>query len=262
MVGKLLPLLLLPVVLPAQPTLDGETARVFRFAHAGSPQLRQEIANVVRSVGDVQRVAVDGRAGVLAVRGTPEQLELVAWIFGELDRTAGAPAATTVESYKTPGDYLPQVRVFFLAHGDDPRTVQEIVNTVRSVGDLQRVYAYSGKSAIVLRGNADQVELADWLIRNLDRPAGVLSEEKPLEHTYNDAASSRPQTAVRMYRMSHSTTSQALEEAVDAIRTVSDANRVTVNTAIATITLRATPAQAAMATWLVHELDRSPAEPK
>lgn len=259
---RFLPLfLLLPAVALAQPTLDGETARVFRFAHADSPQQRQEITNAVRSVAELQRAVVDNRAGALAVRGTPEQLDLAAWIVGELDRAPGAPAATVVESQKVPGDYAPQARVFFLAHAADPQTMQEIVNTVRSVAEVQRVMEYSATSAVVLRGSSDQVELATWVIRNLDRPAGAPSEAKPLEYTYNDS-SPRPATAVRMFRLAHSTTPQAMQEVVNAVRSISDAQRVTIDTAIATLTLRATPVQAAMATWVIQELDRQPVSGK
>jgi type II secretory pathway component GspD/PulD (secretin) len=258
-IGKILPLLLLPAVALAQPTLDGETVRVFRFAHAEGPQQRQEMVNAIRTVAELQRAVVDNRAGALAVRGTPEQLDLTAWIFAELDRTPGAPAATVMESHQVPGDYAPQARVFFLAHGADPETIQEVVNTLRSVAELQRVMAYSANSALVVRGTSDQMELAAWLVRNLDKAAGVQGAAKPLEYTYNDS-SPRPATAVRMYRIAHSTTPQTLQELVNAVRSIAEAQRVTVNTAVATITLRATPAQATMATWLIQELDRAPVE--
>jgi type II secretory pathway component GspD/PulD (secretin) len=249
---------LLPAAVLAQPTLDGEAARVFRFAHAESPQQRQEIVNAVRSVAELERAVVDDRAGAMAVRGTPEQLDLAAWIVGELDRAPSAPAATVMESHQVTGDYLPQTRAFFLAHAGSPQTIQGIVNAVRSVAEVQRVVAYNANSALVLRGSSDQMALAAWIIRNLDKPAGVQSEAKPLEYTYNDA-SPRPATAVRMYRMAHATTPQAMQELVNAVRSIAEVQRVTIHTATATVTLRATPTQAAMATWLIEELDRQPA---
>jgi type II secretory pathway component GspD/PulD (secretin) len=260
-IRRFLPLLLLPAAALAQPTIDGEAARIFRFAHAELPQQRQEITNSIRSIAELQRAVVDSQPAALVVRGTPEQLDLAAWVFGELDRAPGPPAATVMESYKVPGDYAPQVRAFFLAHGGSPQTMQEIVNTVRSVAEVQRVMAYEANAVLVLRGSSDQVELAAWIIRNLDKPAGVQSEPKPLEATYNDS-SPRPATAVRMYRLTHSTTPQAMQELMNAVRSIAEAQRVMIDNAIATLTLRGTPAQAAMATWLVQELDRAPAAPK
>jgi phage host-nuclease inhibitor protein Gam len=250
----MLPLILLPAVMLAQPALDGETARVFRFAHAETPQQRQEIANAVRQMTEIQRLALDGPAGAMAVRGTAAQLELTAWVVGELDRAAGAPQATVVESHKLAGDYAPQVRAFLLAHASNPQTLQEITNAVRAIADLQRVASVDANAAILVRGSSDQVELAAWVIRNLDRPAGVAAETKPLEYTYNDP-SNRPQTAVRMFRLAHSTSPQALQEVANAVRSIADVHRLSVNPEVATLTLRATPDQASMAAWLVDELD-------
>jgi type II secretory pathway component GspD/PulD (secretin) len=261
MIQRFFFLLLLPAGVLAQPTLDGETAKVFRFAHAETPQQRQEITNAVRSIAEMQRAVVDNRAGALVVRGTPGQLDLATWIFGELDRAPGAPASTVMDSHQIPGDYAPQARAFFLAHGGTPQKMEEVVNTLRSVAEVQRVMAYEANAALVLRGNTDQVELAAWIIRNLDRPAGVQSEAKPLEYTYNDS-SPRPATAVRMFRLAHSTTPQSIQELVNAVRSISEAQRVMIDNAIATVTLRATPVQAAMAAWLVQELDRAPAAAK
>jgi len=49
-----------------------------------------------------------------------------------------------------------------------------------------------------------------------------------------------------------------MQELVNAVRSIADVQRVMIDNAIATVTLRGTPAQASMATWLVQELDRAP----
>ena len=68
-------------------------------------------------------------------------------------------------------DYEEQVtRVFYLSSVNSPQEVQEIVNVVRSIADLQKVFAYSTQYAIVARGEADRVALAEKLIRDLDKP--------------------------------------------------------------------------------------------
>ncbi len=68
-------------------------------------------------------------------------------------------------------DYEEQVtRVFYLSSVNSPQEVQEIINIVRSVADLQKVFAYSTQYAIVARGEADKVALAEKLIRDLDKP--------------------------------------------------------------------------------------------
>jgi len=257
-IRTLLPLLLFPAAALAQPTLDGETVRVFRFAHAESPQQRQEITNAVRSVAELQRAAVDNRAGALAVRGMPEQLEFAAWIVRELDKAPGPVPATVVESHSAPGDYAPEARAFHLAHVTNPQTLQEILNTVRAVAEVQRAVMYEPISALVIRGTPEQLELSAWIVTNLDKAAGPQSDTKPLEFTYKDA-SPRPSTAVRMFRLAHSTSPQAAQEVVNAVRSIAEVQRVMIDNAVATITLRGTPAQVAMATWLIQELDRDAA---
>ena len=257
MIAKLLPLVLIPAALLAQPTVDGETARLFRFAHAATPEERQDIQNAVRAVGELQRVTVDNSAGIMAVRGTPTQLEFAAWIFGELDRGTGTRTTTATDTYQVQGDHETAARAFFLAHAENPKTMQEMVNTVRAVADVQRVISYGTNGVIVLRGSADQADLAAWIIRNLDRAAGVQGDAKPLEYTYNDP-SSHPAVAVRMFRITRNTTPQALQELVIAVRTIADVQRLMVDTEIATVSLRGTPSQAVMAAWLIDGLDRKP----
>ncbi|MBZ5624847.1 MAG: hypothetical protein LAQ69_40025 [Acidobacteriia bacterium] len=61
-------------------------------------------------------------------------------------------------------------QTFYLSNVNMPQEIQEIVNAVRSVSELQRVVAYNSQNAIIVRGEADQVELAAKMIHDLDRP--------------------------------------------------------------------------------------------
>jgi general secretion pathway protein D len=68
-------------------------------------------------------------------------------------------------------DYEAQVtRVFYLSNVNTPQEMQEIINTVRSMADLQRVMPYSTQYAIIARGEADKITLAAALIADLDKP--------------------------------------------------------------------------------------------
>src|ERR1039458_5053213 len=68
-------------------------------------------------------------------------------------------------------DYEAQVtRVFYLSNVNTPQEMQEIINTVRSMADLQRVMPYSTQYAIIARGEADKIALAAALIADLDKP--------------------------------------------------------------------------------------------
>jgi len=68
-------------------------------------------------------------------------------------------------------DYEEQVtRVFYLQNVFQPAELQEIVNVVRTACDINRVFPFNAQFALVVRGEADRVELAAKLIHDLDKP--------------------------------------------------------------------------------------------
>ncbi|HTX36927.1 MAG TPA: cohesin domain-containing protein [Bryobacteraceae bacterium] len=69
-------------------------------------------------------------------------------------------------------DFDDQVtQIFYLSNINVPQQIQEIVNVVRSVTELQRITAFNAQNAIVVRGEADKVALAEAVIHDLDKPA-------------------------------------------------------------------------------------------
>jgi general secretion pathway protein D len=68
-------------------------------------------------------------------------------------------------------DYEEQVmRVFYLSNVTTPQELQEIVTAVRSVADIQRLFVYNAQNAIIARGEADRIALAEKIIHDLDKP--------------------------------------------------------------------------------------------
>jgi general secretion pathway protein D len=68
-------------------------------------------------------------------------------------------------------DYEEQVaKVFYLSNVNTPQELQEIVNAVRSVADIQRFFPYNAQNAIIAKGSADQVALAEKILHDLDKP--------------------------------------------------------------------------------------------
>ncbi len=68
-------------------------------------------------------------------------------------------------------DYEEQVtKVFYLQNVGTQAELQDILNVVRTAADLTRVFAYTAQFALVVRGEADRVELAAKLIQDLDKP--------------------------------------------------------------------------------------------
>jgi general secretion pathway protein D len=68
-------------------------------------------------------------------------------------------------------DYEEQVmKVFYLTNVTTPQELQEIVTAVRSVADIQRLFVYNSQNAIIARGEADRIALAEKIIHDLDKP--------------------------------------------------------------------------------------------
>jgi general secretion pathway protein D len=68
-------------------------------------------------------------------------------------------------------DYEEQVmKIFYLNNVNTPQELQEIVTTIRSVADLQRLFVYNAQNAIIARGEADRIALAEKIINDLDKP--------------------------------------------------------------------------------------------
>ena len=68
-------------------------------------------------------------------------------------------------------DYEEQVmKVFYLNNVNTPQELQEIVTVIRSVADIQRLFVYNAQNAIIARGEADRIALAEKIINDLDKP--------------------------------------------------------------------------------------------
>ncbi|MGA9065554.1 MAG: secretin N-terminal domain-containing protein, partial [Bryobacteraceae bacterium] len=68
-------------------------------------------------------------------------------------------------------EYQEQVaKVFYLQNVQATQELQELSNAVRTVADINKVFVYGGQNAIIVRGDADQVELAEKIINDLDKP--------------------------------------------------------------------------------------------
>src|SRR5262249_13134998 len=61
-------------------------------------------------------------------------------------------------------------RTHYLQNINSPQEIQEIVNAIRTLTELQRVVAYPSQNAVLMRGELDQVALAEKMLMDLDKP--------------------------------------------------------------------------------------------
>jgi general secretion pathway protein D len=68
-------------------------------------------------------------------------------------------------------DYEEQVtKVFYLQNTNTTQELQEVLNAVRTITDIQKLFPYNSQYAIVARGEADKIALAEKIINDLDKP--------------------------------------------------------------------------------------------
>jgi hypothetical protein len=221
--------------------------RVFTFAQGDSPQAVQEIVNALRALASPPRVTQDFGRKTIAVQAPEPQASLAEWLFNLLD--THAPSGGRQE-YVFPGAANDVVRVFYPGVGD-VRQLQELVNALRSIGDIQRVTAFTPQNSVVIRGQTWQADLAEWLIGQLDNPANgqpSAAYSLPGLPPQMDRTGSG---AVRIFYLPPGATAEGLQQTVNLIRTQVQVMRVVGYPAQRAIVLRGTEDQAAAAAQLV-----------
>lgn len=152
---------------PHEYRLSGDdVARVFELTYPRTPQQLQEVATLIRSIGDIPRLFIYSERRALAVRATAEQVGLAAWLVSELDKPAGGrPAAQDRgerHEYRLSSGPDNLVRVFYLA-GDH----QKAATQVRVNAGIPRLFVYNALGALAARGTVGQVATAERVLEEM-----------------------------------------------------------------------------------------------
>jgi hypothetical protein len=133
-----------------------------------------EVATVIRTIADIQQVSADNEQKSLKVHATAGQIAMAEWLFNELDNPA---VQTSVpHEYRVPGSD-DVVRLFYLSTAPTTQDFQEISTLVRTITNIRRVFTYNAPKALVIRGTAVQIGLAEWLVKELEPKASPSSAE-------------------------------------------------------------------------------------
>lgn len=146
---------------------DQPVEAVFKLTQPQTARNLQEIVTVIRTVVGIRQVSSIVEQNSVKAVATADELRVAEWLIAGLDRTT-----TSAQAYAVPGADE-AVRVFYLTHAQTGQELQEMVMLVRSLADAQYVYFYTPAKALVLRGNAWRISLAEWLISELNQPANA-----------------------------------------------------------------------------------------
>jgi hypothetical protein len=165
----------------AQDTANQVTSRTYRFTGpAPSARDYQELATVIRTVGDARDVNLDAEAGQIAFSGRGEVPEMSEWLLRQLDKAPGARPSEAPEFHSAQKD--DNVAVFYAAHATGPRYMQEVLTVLRTVADVQKLFSYRALNALAVRGPAAQIALTKWMVESMDKAAPIAVSKTPEFH--------------------------------------------------------------------------------
>jgi hypothetical protein len=230
-----------------------DIVHIFFLAHSGTVQHLQEAATDIRTIADIRRLfTYNGRA--INLRGTASQIALSEWLVSELDQPANQPPRTPApHEYRLSGTVEEVVRVFYPTHTGTPQGLQEMATDVRTIGNIRRLFTYNGPSALILRGTASEIALAEWLVNQLDQPPNQ-PPQAPTPHEYRPSGT--VDDLVRVFFLTHAESPQHLQQIATEVRTTAEIKRIFTYNALRSLIARGTAAQIALADRLIAERDQ------
>jgi hypothetical protein len=233
-----------------------DTSRVFQLHHIDGEKDQYEFATLVRTIAEIPNVYADAPQKTLSVRGTASQIAIAEFLFTELDRQT-VPDSVTQE-YKVANNADDVVHLFFLPNTATVQDLQEVATTVRTIAEIRRVYAYSTLKALALRGTADQIAAAAFIVQELNQPATAKKADSRI-YQMTDTGN-HGETALRVFYLPYTSTVQQFQEVATLVRTIAEIRRVFTYNATKALVVRGTADQLAAAAWMVQELGK-PVDP-
>jgi hypothetical protein len=144
---------------------ENDRIRVMFMSSQTTPQDLQELAVLIRSLGDIRTVITCNTPKAIVVRGTADQAGLASWLFGELAKTASG--VTKREYRMAEGGEV--ARVFYLAQSESPASVQETAVQVRTAAQVRRLFIYHSARALAMRATPIQLDQVEQLLKERSR---------------------------------------------------------------------------------------------
>lgn len=148
-----------------EPGAAPDYVRVYYPAQATSERNVQEMATLIRSIGDIRRLFTLTSPRAIVTRGTSGQLALAAWMLDELNAVKPPRPESAPYTYSEGGTLEDVVRVFYLKDAETPARLQESATEIRKATGIRRLFTYMEPRAVAVRGTAAQVAHAEQLVK-------------------------------------------------------------------------------------------------
>jgi hypothetical protein len=149
----------------------GETeVRVFYIPYAATVQSFQEVATLIRTIGEIRRVFTYNASKAMIARGTADQMALTEWFVKELGKPATAESASQTYTYPDSSrEGANQVRVFYVKDVPTVQAFQQVATQIRTMTKIRRVFTYNATYALAVRGTAQEVAMAEQMLQDRAR---------------------------------------------------------------------------------------------
>jgi hypothetical protein len=166
------------------------------------------------------------------------------------------PAATVSFAQRAPETEVN--RTFHLDHIATPTGLQELATVLRTVADIRHLSLETPGASLSLSGTAAELEPAEWLIRELDRPAVMAASEQQIRDTavHEYRAPGNKDELYRVFYLTNTPTVQGVQEMLTVLRTVAHVQKIFNMTAQHALALRGSTREMGGIAWLIGELDQ------
>jgi hypothetical protein len=145
----------------------------------------------------------------------------------------------------------PAERMFTFRHAESPVTRQEVFNALRAMTDIRDGAIDGAARTIMMRGPAENLAVAEWAFHELDQPEPAAGN--PYAHEFRPEGTG--DAVVCVYFAGQIREPRPMQEAVNAIRSAMDLQRLSPVSGVHALAMRGTAAQAAMARWMLGAID-------
>ncbi len=223
---------------------------LFHFTTAQSQQGLQEAATILRTVANLPQVSIDSQQSTLTFHGPSEQVAMGQWMMTQLDTRGNEGAAL---QYTSPvGDDV--ARVNFLTNMTGPQQMQEALTMLRTVADIARIFNFTGRNAIVIRAKSADMAFAEWIVDQLNIPAGGKLDATPRVY----AGVTPSGYVARVNYLTNISGPQAIQETLTILRTVGKIQKIFDYSSLPALALRGPQSDVDRAEWLIRELNEPP----
>jgi hypothetical protein len=239
-------------VLFAATAFGQDLTRTFQLKNSSGAGL-QEIATTLRTVFQIQQLSIDNNVATLTVSGNADEIALAEWLVPKLDIAPGSNPSP--QKYFYAGNNNDVTEIFELKNATLVTNLQEMLTTLRTVADIQKIYMSTAPRILIIRTDANHIALAEFMISQLDQPAG--SRESQTVQSFQ--AIGLRDNDVIVYGLAHTATVQGLQQILTTLRTVLDIQFIYQYTAAMLLPMRGNASQIQMVEWLLPKLDATQA---